>query len=378
MRVAAVVVHAAPGGPSAERRIISGALALGAAGVNVDVFSSRPTVGSARPLGAGVALRRLAPRLLERDLARDGAYDVVHAFGLSAMRLVATLRTAPHRIFTPYGDRWSQPVSPHLMQRPWPRPSALLAGAVDTIVCGSDREANRIRRELPELADRLRVVRPGIDAEALREAEPVPIGRAVVLALGPLIRSPRLVRVVGALASLDERFVLVVLGDGPARRRLRNVVEDLGLRDRVRFLGDVTPDERRRWMSTASVLLPISEYEDVETLALEAASMGKPLIIPDSAEYAGGWEYGSAETMRVISGPSSPIAIADAIRETAVLHGPPPTPQVRSWADYAQEMLGVYRLTMRGLRELEPPPAVEWADEPPLSPAPFEQQGRIS
>jgi glycosyltransferase involved in cell wall biosynthesis len=377
MRVAVVVVHAAPGGPSAER-LISGVLALGAAGVSVDMFSNHPTVGSPVPLGEGVALRPLTPRILQRDLAEDGAYDVVHAFSLSAMRLVATLRAAPHRIFTPYGDRWSQPASMHVMPRPWSRASALLAGAVDTIVCGSDRDANRVRRELPELGDRVRIVRPGIDAEALREAEPVPIGRAVILALGPLIRSPRLVRVVGALASLDERFALIVLGDGPARRRLRSVVEDLGLRDRVRFLGDVTPEERRRWMRTASVLLPISEYEDVETLALEAVAIGKPLIIPDSAEYAGGWEYGNTEGMRVISGPSSPIAIADAIRETAVLHGSPPAVHVRSWADYAQEMLSVYRLTTHGLLELEPPPAVEWPDESPLLPAPFEQQGRIS
>src|ERR1700754_2742611 len=111
MRVAAVVVHAAPGGPSAERRLVSGALALGAAGVSVDVFSNHPKVGSPGPLGEGVALRPLVPRLLQRDLAKDGAYDVVHAFSLSAMRLVATLRTGPHRIFTPYADRWSQPAS---------------------------------------------------------------------------------------------------------------------------------------------------------------------------------------------------------------------------------------------------------------------------
>jgi hypothetical protein len=80
----------------------------------------------------------------------------------------------------------------------------------------------------------------------------------------------------------------------------------------------------------------------------------------------------------VISGPSSPIAIADAIRETAVLHGSPPAAHARSWGDYAREMLDVYRLTLRGLRELEPPPVVEGADEPPLLPATFEQQGRIS
>jgi glycosyltransferase involved in cell wall biosynthesis len=380
MRVAAVVPHAAAGGPSAERRLISGALALGAAGVSVDIFSDRAVAGSLRWLGEGVAVRRLAPHRLQRDLAAtDGAYDVVHAFGLPAMRMIASRGAARYRVFSPYGDRWSEPAPVHAVHRAWPRAASILIGAVDTIVCGSDKEATGVRRDAPELGDRVRVVLPGVDAEALRRAEPISIGRAVVVALGPLVRSPRPVRVVGALASLDERFVLVVLGDGPARRRLRGVVGDLGLKDRVHFLGDVTLEERRRWMNTASVLLPMSEYEDVEMLALEAAAIGKPLIIPDSAEQAGGWDYESGGTVRVISGPPSPLAIADAIRETAVFHGSMPGAQVRSWAAHAQEMLSVYRLTTHRVREIEPPPAVERPDESRrLQSAGFEREGRVS
>ena len=379
MRVAAVVPHAAAGGRSAERRLVNGALALGAAGVSVDIFSDRAAPGAPRPLGEGVAIRRLAPHRVQRDLiARHEAYDVVHAFGLPAMRMIATPGTAPRRVFSPYGDRWSQPAPVHAMHRAWPRAAAMLVGTVDTIVCGSEREAARVRRDAPELADRVRVVRPGVDAEALARAEPLPINRAVVLAVGPLVRSPRLVRVVGALASLDERFILVVLGDGPARRRLRGVVADLGLADRVRFLGNVTLEQRRRWMHTASVLLPISEYEDVEMLALEAAAIGKPLIIPDSAEHAGGWDYHSGGVVRVISGPSSPLAIADAIRETAVLHGPSESRTgVRSWAAYAHEMLSVYRLTVHGLREIEAPPDAEPRSEPAVGATPIERQGRV-
>lgn len=377
MRVAAVVAHAASGGPSAERRLISAALALGAAGVNVNLFSERAPFGSARRLGEGVSVRRLASQRLHRDLAMDGPFDVVHAFGLPAMRTIATLDATPHRLFTPHWDRWSEPAPVHALHRPSPRAAAVLVGAVDMIVCGSDRESTRIRRDAPALGTRVRVVRPGIDAEALRLAEPMPISGAVVLALGPLVRSPRLVRIVGALASLDERFVLVVLGDGPARRRLQGVVGDLGLKDRVRFLGDVPREERRRWMRTASVLLPMSEHEDVQMLALEAASLGTPLIIPESSEHAGGWDYETVDTVRVISGPSSPLAIADAIRETAVLHGSAPNAHVRSWADYAQELLGLYRLTTQGLLEIETPPAVERPDASQLRAAGLERQGRI-
>ena len=85
----------------------------------------------------------------------------------------------------------------------------------------------------------------------------------------------------------------------------------------------------------------------------------------------------SVGTVRVISGPSSPLAIADAIRETAVLHGSAPNAHVRSWAHYAQEMLSLYRLTTQGVLEIETPPTVARPDASRLRAAGVERQGRI-
>jgi hypothetical protein len=60
-----------------------------------------------------------------------------------------------------------------------------------------------------------------------------------------------------------------------------------------------------------------------------------------------------------------------------VLHGSAPNAHVRSWADYAQELLGLYRLTTQGLLEIETPPAVERPDASQLRAAGLERQGRI-
>jgi glycosyltransferase involved in cell wall biosynthesis len=249
-------------------------------------------------------------------------------------------------------DRWSQPPPADVLYRTWPRASAALNHGVDTLICASELEATRVRREAPELAVRLRVVRPGIELEALRSAEPMKVHRAVVLAIGRLRRSPCLVRVVGALASLDDRFMLVVIGEGPARRWLHGFASDLGVASRVRFLGAVTPADRMRWMKTASVLVPLSRYEDAETMALEAAALGKPMVVPESPEDPWVVVGPTDGAVRVLAGRPSPLAIADAIRESAALHRVSDSMrELHSWIDHGHELREVYeRLDHGGVR----------------------------
>jgi glycosyltransferase involved in cell wall biosynthesis len=323
-------------------------LALGADGVTVDVFCDRTAPAAPAVLGAGV--RRFAPSSLRwRLAAAEAPYDVVHVFGLRSLRSVAPLATAAHRVYSPHLDRWSQPPPADVLYRTWPRPGAVLNDGVDTLVCASELEATRVRREAPELALRLHVVRPGIEVEALQSAEPMKVPRAVVLAIGQLRRRVCLVRVIGALASLDDRFTLVVIGEGPARRWLHGFASDLGVARRVRFLGSVTSEDRRRWMKTASVLIPLSQYEDTETMALEAAALGKPMVVPDSPEDPWVVVGPTGGAVRVLAGRSSPLAIADAVRESATVHGvSDSTHELRSWIDHGRELRRVYEGLDRG------------------------------
>jgi glycosyltransferase involved in cell wall biosynthesis len=362
MRVAYLIGHAAQSPSTADLRLVSGAAALGSAGVTVDVFSSRAAV-LPRRLADGVTLHRLERHGLRRRL--DASYDVVHAFGLPAARMVGAF--GGRRVFSPYGDRCFLPASPARAYRPSLRPAVVLTGAIDAVVCESDLEAMRVRREVQALAGRVSVVRPGIDADALRLAEPRAISRAVILGLGPLLRDVRAVRVVGAMANLEARMLLVLLGDGPGQRRLRGLVDELGLQDRVLFLGSTSLFERRRWMRTASVLVAMAASEDINMLALEAAALGKPLIVPDSLEHAGGYGYEHGDMVRVIEGSSSPLAIADAIRDVTALHRPAaPHAEIRTWAAHADELLTVYRGCGQPLRKVEPTAVGELPEGPPL------------
>jgi len=118
-----------------------------------------------------------------------------------------------------------------------------------------------------------------------------------------------------ALAVLVERGVdatLRVAGDGPERERLERLTEDLGLSERVTFLGFVSPvDEAYRGLD---VYLQPSRAESFGLAALESLRYATPLVVSPAGNLpvcAGGGDFGR------VADPELPreIALADAVQE---------------------------------------------------------------
>jgi glycosyltransferase involved in cell wall biosynthesis len=152
----------------------------------------------------------------------------------------------------------------------------------DVVVCNSQAAADRLRQQgLPD--SKLAVIRNGLPPSAFAETSPV------------LPRVPRLLRV-GMIARMNHRaknhslflraaarvstkfsaveFVLV--GDGPLRSELEQLVKDLGLLNRARFLGD------RRDISSVLGSLDItvlpSSSESLSNSIIESMAAGIPVI----------------------------------------------------------------------------------------------------
>jgi glycosyltransferase involved in cell wall biosynthesis len=80
---------------------------------------------------------------------------------------------------------------------------------------------------------------------------------------------------------------LRVLGSGPYKETLEALVAELGLSDSVRIEG-VPPSERGRMaalMTEASVVLLLSDYEAHPVAALEAVSLGRPVIAQNATGF---------------------------------------------------------------------------------------------
>ncbi len=108
--------------------------------------------------------------------------------------------------------------------------------------------------------------------------------RPVVLFAGRLIpkkRADLLIRAFGEARESVEAE-LVIVGDGPQRPMLEELVGELGLADRIHFAGFVQPAEMPTWYAMADLfVLPSSETWGV--VVLEALASGLPVIVSDEA-----------------------------------------------------------------------------------------------
>jgi glycosyltransferase involved in cell wall biosynthesis len=80
-----------------------------------------------------------------------------------------------------------------------------------------------------------------------------------------------------ALAALPE-IRLIIAGDGPDRPRLEELSRDLGLADRVRFLGQVARDRMPLLFRAVDYTLLYSGYEGLPHVLLESLRAGTPVI----------------------------------------------------------------------------------------------------
>lgn len=109
-------------------------------------------------------------------------------------------------------------------------------------------------------------------------------GRPLILFVARLIpkkRAELLIRAFhGMHAGTD--VVLAIVGDGPLRAGLEQLVRDLDLAERVHFAGFLPPQEVIRWYACASLfVLPSSETWGV--VVIEALSTGVRVVVSDEA-----------------------------------------------------------------------------------------------
>jgi glycosyltransferase involved in cell wall biosynthesis len=72
---------------------------------------------------------------------------------------------------------------------------------------------------------------------------------------------------------------LVIAGDGPCRARLEKMAESAGLSPRVRFLGELPPEELDGWYARAAVVAcPLLHPEAFGLVGIEAMAHGKPVV----------------------------------------------------------------------------------------------------
>lgn len=127
------------------------------------------------------------------------------------------------------------------------------------------------------------IIRPAVDLELFSAFERqirVPT-RLQLLSTGSLIWRKGLedgLRAVAQAVALGLDLEYTIVGDGPDRERLLFAIRDLGLEDRARLVGRLTPAEVREQLRRADIFLLPSLSEGISNAALEAMAMGLAVI----------------------------------------------------------------------------------------------------
>lgn len=102
-----------------------------------------------------------------------------------------------------------------------------------------------------------------------------------VARLSPIKNHARLVQLVKDLLdkSPETDFVLLLVGNGECRPAIEAKIEQLGLSDTVRLLGEVL--ETDKYLAAADLFLLASDSEGISVSILEAMSTGLPVVVTD-------------------------------------------------------------------------------------------------
>ncbi len=165
----------------------------------------------------------------------------------------------------------------------------------DTIVTVS----NAMRDELITLgfpAEKIRVIYNGVDPEKysmqqvskekiaqLRQRYGLKDGDLIILFLGRLVLVKGVDKLIGAMPHVLHKIPnakLVIVGLGEMRDYLVKMVQNLNLQDVVKFCFEFIPEEERiAHYAACDVAVFPSLYEPFGIVALEAMSMGKPVVV---------------------------------------------------------------------------------------------------
>lgn len=225
-----------------------------------------------------------------RRLIREFHPDILHAGFVTKAGLVAALSGFRPLLLMPWGsDILLYPGHSWLSNK---LVRCVLKRA-DLITCDSAIVKNEILKLVHRTPDDIAVIPWGIDLDRFQSSDHV---RNVIRhSLGwadaeILIMTRNLAPIYGvedfidALPSVFERQPLaraLIIGEGPSRADLESKVSELGIGDKLRFLGRVPNQELPRYLSAADIYVSSSHSDGASLSLLEALSIGLPVVVTD-------------------------------------------------------------------------------------------------
>jgi glycosyltransferase involved in cell wall biosynthesis len=203
---------------------------------------------------------------------------IVHEAHDRGIRVVATNHFMPENLleYTPFGKR----TLPIALKIAW-NDAAKTYRLADTITTPTNLAADYLRRAIA--GQRVLAISCGIDATRYVAREGRPAQNDIVF-VGRVAPEKNLDVLVRALAVLPAQLeaTLTIVGDGEMIPKLKAQAKELGLEDRIRFLGFVSDEVKRQALTNATVFAMPSTAELQSISSLEGMASGLPVVAADS------------------------------------------------------------------------------------------------
>lgn len=336
-RVEATVLAPVPWFPSRSPRF--GAWALHASAPVVEERHGlrvlHPRFLTIPKLGMTVAPALLyvsAMRAAQRLLASGAQFDLIDAHylypdGIAAVRLGRRLGLPV--VVTARGSDVTQ-----LPDHTWPRRMIVGAMAQADALISVSAGLKRAMVALGASAEHITVLRNGVDLAMFhlprdRAASRLRLGLhgPTLISVGHLIERKGQHHTIAALAELPG-WMLLLVGDGPERGRLRALAAAQGVADRVRFLGNQPHGALAELYGAADMSVLASSREGWANVLLESMACGTPVV---ASAIPGNDEVVQAREAGLIVDANTPAGFAAGVR--ALWADRPGRDTVRAYAE---------------------------------------------
>jgi len=222
-----------------------------------------------------------------KRLIRANQYDVINTHFVLPTGPVgdalAKFGNLPHVLSVHGGDlydpsKWMSPHR-HFVLRTWVKQ---LLRRADSVVAQSRNTVDNVH-EYYDSSLNVERIPLGIRRPAVDVAERAEYGftdsQVLLVTVGRLVARKAMDQLISVLKDTGSPDAhLVIIGSGPQEQVLRQKANELGLEDRVHFMGQTTERDKFRLLQMSDIFVSTSQHEGFGLVFLEAMASGLPVI----------------------------------------------------------------------------------------------------
>lgn len=211
-------------------------------------------------------------------------YDLIHVhlFPSNYWAIVYKYFYAHRKVFvytehSTHSSKWGHPLLIKI--------DRIVYSKFDAIIVISQGVKNVLEQVLKLKKDKITVIENGVDLEKLKAAQALKKilffdeDSFLIVKCANFKKEKDHKTLIQAMKKLPENFKLLLVGDGVLLKEYQQLVSDLQLNERIKFLG--TREDTESILKTSDVLVQSSNYEGFGLAAVEAMAAGKPVVASD-------------------------------------------------------------------------------------------------